>query len=193
MDEENIAIVSGVVIIASAVGYGIYELYNYLNKNPNLQYDIIASNPITKYIQAQAIKSQINNENTTALQKDLFNYPNAKVVYTNTAMTIQQYQAIENTLSNPIPIIDITPTSTNSYNPLPNSFPVSISTNQNPLGTYTNPYNALLGYQGNGIYANIGTLQIVVPISSQAQFNQLMNQYSTNQQLSASQFQSKYL
>ncbi len=158
------SVIGGAIILIGVVGFFIYEkIVNSNIKLPNareIQDSVIASNPVTKYIQATAIRGELKNSDP--------DYKNAKVIFTNNIQTNKQLTNQNPNYSGPV--IDITPTqTTGQFINLP-----KINSSNN-LGTNDNPYNFKNGYQGEGYYNHINKLVLVVYILDLNMYDQLSN------------------
>ncbi len=163
------SVIGGAIILTGVVGLFIYEKIKDMNiKLPpkrRIEYDVIASNPLTELIQADALRNTLNNKNSKYYDPG---YKNTKVEFTN---SIQSNKQIKKKYKNHSgAIIDITPNQTiGQYVNMRNI------NSSNVLGTNDNPYNFSNGYKGAGYYNHINQLVIQVYILNKNQYNQLKN------------------
>ncbi len=166
------SVIGGAIFLVSVVGFYLYEkIVN--SKLPNkrkIQYDVIASNPITEFLQANALRNTLNNKNSKYYNPS---YKNTKVEFTNSIQSNKQLKKKYNNFKGSI--IDITPTQTiGQFINLPNI------NSSNVLGTNDNPYNFKYGYKGQGYYNHINQLVLQVYILNKNQYNQLKNKNYTS-------------
>ncbi len=127
------------------------------------QYDVVTSNPVTKYIQATAIRNTLNNKNSKYYNPS---YKNTKVIYTNNLQTTSQLKKQNPNYKGSI--LDVTPTQTiGQYINMP-----KINSSNN-LGTNDNSFDFKKGYQGEGYYNNINKLALQVYVLNKNMYNQL--------------------
>ncbi len=172
------SVIGGGIILVSVVGLFVYEKIKDMNvKLPpkrTIHYDLIASNPITKFIQATAIRNTLNNKNSKYYDPT---YKNTKVEFTNSIQSSKQLKKKYNDYSGPV--IDITPTqTTGQFINMPNTTPAE--NKANVLGTNDNPYNFKNGWQGEGFYNHINKLVLQVYILNKNMYNQLVNKNYTS-------------
>ena len=162
MNNTDIIITVGTVVVIGAIGYIAYETLNSINSLEN-----IPQQAYQNYIETPALRNGANSLSNSN------NYTNAQVLYNNT----QNNTANQNTLNNAFktsstnPIILVSSNIESTYGG--SSLTQAQLTNQKVLGSASNPYNFLLGYQGQGTYELTTTSgsQIVEQISNQYDYN----------------------
>lgn len=148
------------------VGKGLKtDVKNLVKEIPTIKaikYDATTSNPVTEYIQANAIRDTLNNPNSKLYDP---NYKNAKINFVSHVKSIaQQEKENPNYIG---PIVDI------SKKQAVGDFINMPKMSGNSLGTNFNAFEFKNGWQGKGFYKHINKLVLQVYILNNNEYNQI--------------------